>query len=201
MTFYNPNIQAAFDADEREFIHLRDMVLAVYDIVYEVSDGCTVADPGDLKAPYQLRFVRFADNILHENLKLVAVDFPDLLAGIVLEVLVGRVSTFEEYLNFRLQITPPKDSNAVLYLGDFIQDYIELLVYSDISLPKLSMGYRDFTAMVGTASAETGFPQYWSLYERLKLYARLRREIKLETDPGFIQIRGREVSVRVVIRV
>lgn len=201
MTFYNPNIQANFDADEREFILLRDVVLARYVLVFQLREGCSVSGAEELRALYQLEFVKLADKVQQENLRYVKENFAAILADITLEVLTGRVNTFEEYLMQKLTLKTEKERNEVLYIGDSIQDFIELLVYSDISGKKMSSGERDFTRIFGATDESDGYPVFYSLFDRLKLYARLRKEIKLEIDRDAIQINGREVRIELLLSV
>ena len=201
MTFYNPNIQAAFDADEREFILLRDVELARYVLVYQLREGCCVANADELRSLYQLEFVKLADKAQHENLRCVNDGFDTILADITLEVLTGRVASFEEYLVQKLTLKTEKERNEVLYTGDTIQDFIEMLVYSDISKKNPSSGERDFTRIFGVSDHTNGHPVFYSLFDRLKLYARLRKEIKLEINRGSIDINGREVQIELRISV
>lgn len=149
MTFYNPNIQTAFDADELVYIELCNSDLASYTIVFQQSEGCSFACPDDIKAGYQVRFLRYENDILQQNLKLAGSGFDSLLAEIALEVFFGRVTTFEDFLNYKLQFTPTNEMNNVLYIGDSIQDFIELLIYSDIADSKPATGIRDFTKLLG----------------------------------------------------
>lgn len=201
MTFYNPNIQAAFDADEREFILLSDVELARYVLVFQLREGCSISGVDELRALYQLEFVKLANNVQRENLRYLKEGFAAVLADITLEVLTGRVSSFEEYLTQKLTLRTEKERNEVLYVGDSIQDFIELLVYSDISGKKPSSGERDFTRIFGATDESGGYPIFYSLFDRLKLYARLRKEIKLEIDRDAIQINGREVRVELRLSV
>lgn len=201
MTFYNPNIQSTFDADEREFILLSDVELARYVFVFQLREGCSISGVDDLRALYQLEFVRLADNVQQENLRFLKEGFAAILADITLEVLTGRVSSFDDYLTQKLTLRTEKERNEVLYVGDSIQDFIELLVYSDISEKKPSSGERDFTRIIGATDESAGYPVFYSLFDRLKLYARLRKEIKLEIDRDTIQINGREVRVELRLSV
>lgn len=195
MSFYNPNIQAAFEADEHEFIVLRNALLASYDMVFKIQDGCSVSAVENLRAAYQLEFLRIENATQQHNLELVDVNFVTLLSEITIEVLIGKANTFDEFLHCKLEYTPEIDRNEVLYLGDFIQDYIELLVYSDVASVKQSKGERDFTKLLGVSNPDSEVPVFYNLYDRLKLYARLRKEIRLEIDKNKIKIKGREVRL------
>ncbi|MBP1676605.1 MAG: hypothetical protein H6Q20_1164 [Bacteroidetes bacterium] len=201
-SFYNPNIQAEFEADERKYIHLSNLTLAVYKIVFKLSDGCHVVDKDDLRAVYQLDFVRFVDKWKQINLSLVDKSFAELLAAISLEVLAGRVKSFEDYVLLKLSMETETDRNNALYTGDKIQDYIELLIYSDIAENKPSRGVRDFTRIFKTEKKnKLELTNYYTLYERLKLYAWLRKEMVLEIDREKIQLKDREVILQLKIRV
>jgi len=201
-SFYNPNIQAEFEADKREYIHLSNLTLANYKIVFKMSDGCHVVDKDDLRAAYQLDFVRFVDKWKQINLSLVDKSFAELLAAISLEVLTGRVKSFEDYVLLKLSMETETDRNNALYTGDKIQDFIELLIYSDIAENKPSMGLRDFTRIFKTEKKnKLELTNYYTLYERLKLYAWLRKELVLEIDREKIQLKDREVLLQLKIRV
>lgn len=201
MSFYNPNIQSAFEADFNEFIVLHDLCLAAYTFVFRISEGCSVNTVADLKAAYQLNFVRLDNDIQQRNLALVKDNFVTLLAQIALEVLLGRVNSFDDFLQNKLEYTPEIERNEVLYMADTIQDYIELLLYSDINADKQSKGERDFTALLGMCSSNSGIPVFYSLYDRLKLYSRLRKEIRLEVDSNSLTMSNTYVCFKLTLNV
>ena len=199
MTFYNPNIQANFEANNNEAIVLRNKVLATYRIVYKIREGCSVNSSEDINASYQLEFVQFENAIQQQNLELVNANFDTLIAEIALEVITGRVKSFEDFLRSKLENTLEIERNEVLYIGDAIQDYIELLVYSDIAGIKPATCIRNFTKLLGMSSPETDIPVFYNLYDRLKLYARLRKDIKLIIDRKNIKLTDREVILKLKI--
>jgi hypothetical protein len=88
MSFYNPNIQAAFDADKRTFIVLKNTILATYTLIFQIQEGVNILNINDIKAPYQLKFIKFENKTQQQNLSLVNENFVDLFAEIALEVLV-----------------------------------------------------------------------------------------------------------------
>lgn len=181
MSFYNPNIQKAFDADQRLFIKLENITLATYNICFKVSDGCSVNKLADFHAAYQLHLLKFSEEFKLFNLQLVDKDFPNLFIEIVKLVFVGKINTFADYLTLKSSFQLSLDNHTMTYLGDRIQDYLELLIYSDISENKASRGERDFTKIFHFNQNESPeLQQYFSLYERLKLYNWLREHIKLE---------------------
>lgn len=201
MTFYNPNIQDFFEADKRNYVFLQGVQLASYAINFRVSEGCSVKSVNDVRAPYQFEFLSFENDFQFKNLQLIKPDFPQILAEITLEVLAGRVRTFEDYLLLQLSFAGEAHRNEVLYIGDYLQDFIELLIYSDIVDDKLSSGERDYTKILGVVDRIDNKPVYYNLYERLKLFARLRKEIILDIDKESISLNERTISLVLTLKV
>ena len=102
-------------------------------MIFKIKDGCTVNYKECIQSPYQLEFICFHNANLFDNLTLITPEFPSFLAEIALEVLAGRVDTFESFLLQKIALTGESKRNEILYLGDQIQDFIEMLIYSDIS--------------------------------------------------------------------
>jgi|GEM_PF-2999765 len=201
MSFYNPNIQAAFEADEKEYIPLKKMTLAVYRMIFRQREGCRANKPEDLRAVYQLEFIRLSDSVQQDNLKFSGDDFVKVLADVTLEVISGRVKTFDDYIRQKAMVLRPgAELYSVLYTADRIQDFIEMLVYSDISSTEPSSGVRDFTKVFGISDDGNGHPVYYTLYERLKLYARLFKVLQLVVDRDKMIINGRQVDLELEIR-
>jgi len=194
MSFYNPNIQRAFEADKREFIKLKDLIFATYKICYRISDGCSVKDVEDLRAKYQLDFVGFDNPFQQQNLTLVDGTFPALLGDIALEVLTGRVKSPMDYIVRNQPFTSLTKQHLALYEGDKVQDFIELLVYSDIASKHFSKGERDFTKIFKQRKTADEF-EYYSLFERLKMYDFLKKYMRFEIDRTKSEIDGREVKL------
>jgi hypothetical protein len=181
MSFYNPNIQSTFDADQCLFIKLENVTLATYTMSFKVSQGCYVDQLSNFHSAYQLQFLKFSEDFKLSNLNLIDKDFPNLFVEIVKLVFVGKINTFADYLRLKSSLQLSFENHTLTYLGDRIQDYLELLVYSDISENKQSRGERDFTKIFHLNQNESPeLPQYFSLYERLKLYNWLREHIRLE---------------------
>jgi len=201
MSFYNPNIQSAFEADIHESIVLRNVILASYKMVFNIREGCLVTSVEDLRAVYQLEFLRIESAFQHQNFELVDSEFVFLFAEMALNVLIGKLSTFDEFLHFKVEYTPEMDRNKFLYLGDCILNYIELLIYSDIADNIQSSGDLDFTKLLGVRKYDSIFPVFNSLYDRLKLYIGLRKQIRFDIDRNFILLNGREVRFELKLRI
>ena len=190
MSFYNPNIQHAFEEDKRNFIKLKNLTFASYKIKYRINDCCSVKGIDDLRAKYQLGFVGFENRFKQQNLCLVDEKFPELLADIALEVMTGRVKSFWDFIVRNKPFISLTAEHQAIYEGDMIQDFIELLVYSDIASPKISRGERDFTKIYKYKNTSSEY-EFFSLFERLKMYDYLKRNILLEIDKRKSVLKGR----------
>lgn len=200
MSFYNPNIQKAFDKDEYNFIKLTGLTFGTYKIIYRISDGFSVVNIYDLREKHQLNFVGFDNRIQEQNLTLVDKTFPALLADIVLEALIGKVTSLRDFIIRNQPFNSMIEQYKALYEGDRIQDFIELLVYSDIAAKHISKGERDFTKIFKRRKTANEF-EYFTLFERLKLYDYLKIKMKLEIDKKKTEIKGREVILFLKISV
>ena len=194
MTFYNPNIQAKFEEDERSFVQLTGQTFARYVIVYTMEEGTEGVDPFDPDSTCWLSFLRYESAHQQRNLTAVHSFFGILLADIALEVLTGRVSTFWDYILQTMAKKTPATQYEALYMGDKIQDFIELLVYSDIASKHESAGERDFNRIF-CVKKEADEPLFYTLYERLKLYDFLKREMRLSIDRKQSKVCGNEVHL------
>lgn len=201
MSFYNPNIQSAFDADKRAFIVLKNTILATYTLIYKIQEGFNILNISDLKAPYQLKFVQIENKIQQQNLSLVNENFVELFAEIALEVLIGRVNCFDDFVSQKLDYMTETNRNEVLNCYDSIQDFIELLVYSDIANKFPSTGERDFTKILGVVNESDTHPVFYTLFERLKFYAYLQKKMKLKINKNSIKIQDRQVTIHLKLSV
>lgn len=200
-SFYNPNIQKAFDEDSRDFVRLKDITLAEYSLLFRVNDGCVVRNTDELRANYQISFICFYHHQQQVNLKKIDASFPLVLADVALDVMSGRVHTFGEYIFQMIERLSGEEKIKALYTADKIQDFIELLVYSDIAGKKPATCERDFTKIVGVSSPEEEYPVFYSLFERLKLYDYLKQNMQLVIDRQQSELIGREVILILKIKI
>jgi len=194
MSFYNPNIQQAFEDDKREFITLKGLKFATYKIIYNICESCNVRNVSELNEKSQLEFIRFGNSFQEHNLTLVDLNFPTLLADIAIEVMNNRVKSLSDFIVRNQPFNSLIEQHNALYESDKIQDFIELLVYSDIASKHLSKGERDFTKIYKRRKTANDF-EYFTLFERLKLYEYLKNNILLEIDWKKSEINESEVSL------
>ncbi len=194
MSFFNPNIQQVFEDDNREFIKLKNLIFATYNIIYCIREDYNVREFSELRAKSQLEFIRFVNRFQEQNLTLIDSNFPTLLADIAIEVMTNRVKSLSDFIVRNQPFNSLIEQHNALYESDKIQDFIELLVYSDIASKHLSKGERDFTKIFKCRKTANEI-EYFTLFERLKLYEYLKNNILLEIDWNKSEINGREVSL------
>lgn len=194
MSFYNPNIQETFDNDSRNFVVLKDMTFGFFEIVYSISIDYKVKELLDIQHKEMLNYAKFKNNYQHYNLQLVDHSFPELLGDIASEVFFGNINSFQDYILNKKPFQSIFEEYEVLYLSDKIQDFIELLVYSDIASKHKSKGDRDFSKIFQQKNI-IDEPRYYTLFDRLKLYDYLKKEIKLAIDMNKSTINGTKVTL------
>ena len=200
MSFYNPNIQRAFEEDKREFIQLKGVTLATYTIVYRINDCYVFTDLSHIHSKFQLLFQRFENLHQQRNLMLVDSVFPVLMADIALEVLLGNVCTLQEYICSKKTLKMVSNGYEELFLPYKFHDFIELLVYSDIASKHSSKVERDFHRIYCCKSTADEL-EYFTLFERLKLSDYLMREMRLEIDWKKSGIKGHKARLCLRLRV
>jgi len=180
-SFYNPNVQAAYESDQKIFVRLKKMSLAEYSIVYKVNDGCNISDLSDFNSKCQLLFVQFESLNQQQNLGYVDEMFPQVLADMALDVFFGNVHCLSDYIHVPKDFVVPEIEDEELYYNYKLRDFIEYLLYSDIALTQASAGNRNYEqfSCAGNLSGDFG---YYSLYERLKLYDYLMFNLQIEID-------------------
>lgn len=173
MSFYNPNIQRAFDEDKIEFVQLKGQIFAEYKIIYLANEDCNVMDLSSLQ------FLRFENKHQQSNLLFVDKVFPAILAEIALEAFAGRVHSFAESISSKESLETADNEYDLLYFANKINQFLELIAYSDIASKHRSFGITNFNRIycMRHSSNES---EHYTLYSRLKLYEYLKREMSLE---------------------
>ncbi len=194
MSFYNPNIQQTFDEDSRDLVILKDVTFGVFEIVYSISIDHEIKQLTDIQQKEMFKFVKLKNNYQHYNLQLVDNSFPESLSDIALDAFFGNVNSFQDYILNKKPFQSIFEEYEILYLSDKIQDFIELLVYSDISSKHKSKGERNFSRVFKQKTI-IDEPQYYTLFDRLKLYDYLKQKMKLEIDMNKSAINGNEVTL------
>lgn len=179
-SFYNPNVQATYESDT-SFVHLKKMELAEYGIVYRINDCYDVTELSDFRLKHQLLFQHFVNIQQQRNLMYVDSVFPLILADLGLDVFLKKIKSFEAYVPAQKQFSAPDLLDAGLYYNYKLRDFIEFLLYSDIAQTQKCTGIRNYDKIFGAAGTEDEL-EFYTLYERLKLYDYLMANMHLEID-------------------
>jgi len=199
-SFYNPNVQSAYESDQKIFVKLEKMSLAEYSIVYSLADGFDILDLPDLNLKNQLFFEKFENLNQQQNLMYVDRFFPQVLADLALEVLLGNVGSLSDYIHAPKSFVVPDIDDEELYYNYKLKDFIEYLLYSDIALTKASSGNKNYEqfSLAKNILAEFG---YCSLYERLKLYDYLMLNLQIRVSVVNSSLVENELVLRIKIGV
>ena len=198
-SFYNPNVKATYESDSR-FVHLKKMDLAEYGIVYKINDCCQITKLSDFNQKNQLLFQRFV--ILQQQWNLMYVDsvFPQILADLVLDVFLGNITCLEDYVTASKQFTVSELLDAELYYNYKLRDFIEYLLYSDIAKTQESSGSKNYDKIFGTTNTHNEI-EFYTLYERLKLYDYLMKNMQLEIDMQKCCLNDNKTTIYLKIKV
>jgi hypothetical protein len=198
-SFYNPNVQATYESDT-SFMHLKKMELAEYGIVYRINDCYHVTELSDFRLKQQLLFQRFVNIQQQRNLMYVDSVFPLILADLVLDVFLQKIKSFEEYVPVQKQFSAPDLLDAGLYYNFKLRDFIEFLLYSDIAQTQECTGLKNYDTVFGAKNTEDEL-EFYTLYERLKLYDYLMKNMQLEIDIRKSELTDTEVTLYLKIGV
>jgi len=183
MSFYNPSIQSCFESDQFQFIIVKDYLVASYSILHHVKSEYSLLSMNDIIDAFQLDFIKFLSYNQQKNFSLISQSFHLLVAEIALNVLFGKISSFDSYLQSNIDSSDKIVSLKAIFLREYIIEFIEYLVFTNIGSTNLCDGTKDFSILMGkTLYNSMKFPVFYNLYDRLKLYDRLQREFILEVN-------------------
>lgn len=164
---------------ESNFIHLKNLTLAEYKIIYHINDGYSIKKLENISSKHQLLFQKFNNKIQQMNLMLVDSNFPIHLADVALEVFFNRVSTFEQYTllkkNF-VVIDAARDTN---YFKNKFYEFILLALYSKLSTTKACNGEWQ-TDLVYYFKNSHNEIQYFTIFQQRELQQFVFQNSRLE---------------------
>jgi hypothetical protein len=174
--------EAILKAPHADFINLKNFVLAEYKINYHINDCFSITKLQGVSSKHQLLFQKFESRVQQSNL-LFMVDsiFPIILSDLALDVLLGKVKSFREYIQAKrspIEIGILANEEYLKY--KFFQ-FVHSLLYSDVSSKKLCDGTPK-TNKVFCIKNESGEIGFYTFYEQQELQLLLLDKLKLEID-------------------
>lgn len=183
MSFFNPSIQATFDSDKFQFINVSDYLVASYSILYHVKSEYNLLPLNKIIDSNQLEFVKFISAKQQNNFALISPTFHLIIASIAIDVFLGKICSFDSYIQSIIDSTEKNISLNIIFLREYVIEFIEFLVFSNIASNTLCNGYKDFSNLMGKRLFKAfDYPVFYNLYDRLKLYERLQRDFILQVN-------------------
>lgn len=171
-------IQSVSQAD---FINLKNLVLAEYKINYHINDCFSITKLEKVSSKHQLLFQKFESKVQQSNLLFVDSIFPIILSDLALDVLLGKVTSFSEYIQAKRSPVEIGILANEEYLKYKFFQFVHSLLYSDVSSKKVCDGTPK-TNKVFCIKNESGEIDFYTFYEQQVLQLLLLDKLKLEID-------------------
>ena len=135
----------------------------------------------DFKYKEQLLFQKFENHQQQLNLMLVDSVFPIILADVALLVFLGKIKSFDCYINSDVRITFPRiiDDNA--YFESKIKGFINGLIYGEVGGLDPWNGDTDNRRIFCRKNSNSEL-EYYSIYDRKKFFELLIKKMILEIE-------------------
>ena len=167
-------------APDSNFVVLNNNVLADYALIYRINNSFSVSKIEDVYSKHQLHFQKFQNRAQQNNLTyLVDSFFPLILADLTLEVLLKRVSRFQEYIHLKKPLVDVGIISEENYLKHKFIQFIHALLYTNVA-SRLTCQDKEYSNKVFCIKNELGAIDFYSIYEQNKLQELLLDKLKLE---------------------
>jgi hypothetical protein len=185
---------------QADFINLKNLVLAEYKINYHINDCFSITKLENVSSKHQLLFQKFENRVQQSNL-LFMVDsiFPIILSDLALDVLLGKVTSFSEYIQAKrspIEIGILANEEYLKY--KFFQ-FVHSLLYSDVSSKKVC-DETPKTNKVFCIKNESGEIDFYTFYEQQALQLLLLDKLMLEIDLSSSTVSKSNVKMNLLIR-
>lgn len=191
--------EAKLKAPQADFINLKNLVLAEYKIHYHINDCFSITKLDEVSSKHQLLFQKFESKVQQTNLLFVDSIFPIILSDIALDVLLGKVTSFSEYIHTKrnpIEIGILANEEYLKY--KFFQ-FVHAMLYSNASSKKVCDGTLK-TNKVFCIKNESGEILFYTLYEQQALQLLLLDKIKLEIDLTSSTVSKSNVKINLQMR-
>ncbi len=181
-------------SSKANFIHLRGMLFAEYNIIYRVNDCYSIKDLSEVALKHQLLFQKFENETQQMNLVLVDSIFPTILSDLAIEVLTKRISLLKEYINLERKFILFCEGQDQQYYKYKFQTFIHYLAFSNINGVEVCKGeiYMDKVYYKKNNQQEI---DYYPIYRLKELQNILLEEMLVRIDFSKSQIRNKEATI------
>jgi hypothetical protein len=125
------------------FTSLHNLEFGKICFVYHINDCYSITEIDDIRAKDQLFLQKLKNTTQQHNLMIVDSVFLSLLSDLTIEVLLGKVSCFSDYVYKKRSFTILPKLNNYKYLFYKLTIFLDLLLFSDIAKKKPSKGEWD----------------------------------------------------------
>jgi hypothetical protein len=122
------------------FSSLNNRTFAKFSLIYHINDCYSIAEIDNIKTKNQLFLQKLRNTSQQHNLMLVDSVFLSFLSDLTIEVLLGKLSCFEDYVYKKRCFTILPNLNNYKYLFYKFTIFLDLLLFSDIAMKKPSKG-------------------------------------------------------------
>jgi len=179
---------------KRNFILLKGKTFAVYRIIFHINDCYSLKELSGFNHKFQLLFEKFESKTLQLNLVYIDSIFSVILADLTLDVFLNKITSFEGYLQAKKSLLINDETFDKIYFRHKIIDFIRFLVYSDVSKNVPFNGNMEYDKIFCLKN-NSGEIDYYTIYDRCKLYELLLEKMKLLIDLKSSTISENEVNL------
>lgn len=176
-----------------DFIHLKGKIFGEYNIIYRINDCYSIKELDKIVAKDQLLFQKYGSKIQQFNIIIVDSVFPAILADLTLEVLLKKISSFNEYINLKKDsIIISRRWDQEFYRYKF-QTFIHYFAFSNIHTQEICKGEID-TERVYYKKSNDGV-EYYPIYCLHQFQEMLLGQMEIKVDYSKSFIFNQEASI------
>jgi hypothetical protein len=177
-----------------DFIPLNKKVLAEYVFVFKVNDAYTITDLNQVHAKHQLLIQRLDNKNQQLNLMFVDSVFFNILSDVVLEVLLNKAQSFNQYMALNTKCISFSGNDESKYLEYKFMDFIHFMLYSNIASTTPFKGETDLNRVYCLKNINEEL-EYFSVYEQYNLKKKLLNDLMLSIDYTKSTVIGNELRL------
>ncbi|HOY42217.1 MAG TPA: HpaII family restriction endonuclease [Chitinophagales bacterium] len=181
-------------AKKATFINLSNKVFAKYFFEYRINDLYSINELTRFRDKHQLLFQKLVNINQQVNLAIVDSVFANILADVLLEVFLNKISTFNQYISTKNKISFVGRKDELVYFKYKFFNFIHFLLYSEIALNKAFKGEIS-SDRVYCLKNTAGEIEYYSFYDQAELQLKLLDDLQLEIDLDSSNISNKTVKL------